>query len=189
MAGHQLDKRTKTVEVIKKSKMGREPVIPAFGVTRREELFCREVIEGSTLTEAYKLAYQPHINSTIQSIHNKASALFRKERVARRVEELYEQQDSLSRLDTDYVITNLISNHRIALESGDLTSSNKSLELLGRHLNLFERKPQADEQVASLFSWIAQQSSNMNIEKAKDSALAPATIEVEVKELDGQPDN
>ena len=53
MAGHQLDKRTKTVEVIKKAKMGREPVIPAFGVTRREELFCREVIEGSTLTEAY----------------------------------------------------------------------------------------------------------------------------------------
>ena len=184
MAGHQLDKKTKAIEVLKKSKLGREPVIPAFGVTRREELFCREVIEGSTLTESYKLSYQPAINSTIQSLHNKASALFRKERVARRVEELYEQQDSLSRLDTDYVITNLISNHRIALESGDLTSSNKSLELLGRHLNLFEKKPQADEQVASLFSWIAQQSGNISIEKPRDSASVPPVIEVEVKELE-----
>ena len=66
MAGHQLDKKTKAIEVLKKSKLGREPVIPAFGVTRREELFCREVIEGSTLTESYKLSYQPAINSTIQ---------------------------------------------------------------------------------------------------------------------------
>tara|TARA_Y100000310_G_C20698431_1_gene827408 strand:+ start:2452 stop:3030 length:579 start_codon:yes stop_codon:yes gene_type:complete len=191
MAGQQLDKKAKVAEVVKKSRTGKEPIIPAFGVTRREELFCREVTNGSTLTEAYKLAYQPALKSRLKTINSLASNLFHRERVVRRVEELYEQQDSLARLDSDYVITNLISNHRVALEAGDLTSSNKSLELLGRHLNLFEKKPQADEQVASLFSWIASQTGT-GITKYTEPLASSSSgekgsqlpIEAEFKELD-----
>ena len=193
MAGQQLDKKAKVAEVVKKSRTGKEPIIPAFGVTRREELFCREVTNGSTLTEAYKLAYQPALKSRLKTINSLASNLFHRERVVRRVEELYEQQDSLARLDSDYVITNLISNHRVALEAGDLTSSNKSLELLGRHLNLFEKKPQADEQVASLFSWIASQtgsipahSKQLTSPESADTEPVEPPIDAEFKEVDAK---
>tara|TARA_R100000808_G_C2154855_1_gene166269 strand:- start:2061 stop:2546 length:486 start_codon:yes stop_codon:yes gene_type:complete len=133
--------------------MSAQPKLPN-GLTIKQEGFCRDVVAGSNLSDAYRLNYNA-VAMQDRTINSNAKKLYDLPRVQERIEELQEQQAWHARLSEEFVLGELVKNHHRAIERGELGNSNKTLELLGRNLNLWKEQPKLDEQVAKLFTWLA----------------------------------
>lgn len=79
-----------------------------------------------------------------------ASRLIRNVKVQARIAYLQEQAATLATLDTSYVLSSLMRNAETAYEERDLSASNRALELLGKHLRLWEEPQQAVMSVAQV---------------------------------------
>ena len=104
--------------------------------------------------DAYKLAYMT-ANMNPRTIQSAAQKLRKDLKIHARLEEIAEQKDYHARLSEEFVIGELVQNHYRALDRGELGNSNRSLELLGRNLNLWKEQTRAPEQLQALFAWIA----------------------------------
>ena len=131
----------------------KQPLLPN-GLTAKQEIFCREVSNGSNLTDAYHLAYDTS-NMQQRSVTANATALKAQNKIEDRLEELQQQKDWHARLSEEFVIGELVQNHYRAIDNNELANSNRTLELLGRNLNLWKEQPKAPEQLEALFSWLA----------------------------------
>ena len=129
------------------------------GLTFKQEIFSREVVNGSNLTDAYILAYNTQ-NMKRQTIQRNAAALNSLPKIVERITQLEQQRDWHARLSEEFVLSELIQNHYRALDNNELNNSNRTLELLGRNLNLWKEQPKTDEQVQKLFAWLASPEAN-----------------------------
>ena len=134
--------------------MSKLPKLPN-GLTYKQEQFAREVAAGSSLIDAYKLSYDA-ANMQNRTISSNAFKLAQQGQIADRIEEIQEQRQYHERLNEEFVLGQLVQNHYRALENNELSNSNRTLELLGRNLNLWKEQPKVDEQVAGLFAWLRQ---------------------------------
>ena len=132
--------------------MAKLPKLPN-GLTFKQEQFAREVAAGSSLIDAYKLSYDAAAMQD-RTISANAYKLVNKVKVQERIEEIEEQKLYHDRLSEEFVLGELVKNHYRALENDELGHSNRTLELLGRNLNLWKEQPKIDDQVAGLFSWL-----------------------------------
>ena len=133
--------------------MPKLPKLPN-GLTYKQEQFAREIAAGSALIDAYKLSYDA-ANMQDRSISSNAFKLAQQPQVAERIEEIQEQKLYNERLSEEFVLGELVQNHYRALENNELSNSNRTLELLGKNLNLWKEQPKVDDQVAGLFAWLS----------------------------------
>ena len=133
--------------------MPKLPKLPN-GLTYKQEQFAREIAAGSALIDAYKLSYDA-ANMQDRSISSNAFKLAQQPQVAERIEEIQEQKLYHERLSEEFVLGELVQNHYRALENNELSNSNRTLELLGKNLNLWKEQPKVDDQVAGLFAWLS----------------------------------
>jgi hypothetical protein len=131
----------------------KHPLLPN-GLTAKQEIFCREISNGSNLTDAYHLAYDTS-NMQQRSVTANATALKAQDKIIDRLEEIQQQKDWHARLSEEFVIGELVQNHYRAIDNNELANSNRTLELLGRNLNLWKEQPKAPEQLEALFAWLA----------------------------------
>lgn len=79
-----------------------------------------------------------------------ANRLLKNVKVQARIAYLQEQAAKLATLDASYVLSGLMRNAETAYEERDLSASNRALELLGKHLRLWEESPQAVMNIAQV---------------------------------------
>ena len=132
--------------------MAKLPKLPN-GLTYKQEQFAREVAGGSSLIDAYKLSYDAAAMQN-RTISANAYQLVNQAKIQERIEEIEEQKQYHERLSEEFVLGELVKNHYRALDNDELGHSNRTLELLGRNLNLWKEQPKVDDQVAGLFSWL-----------------------------------
>jgi hypothetical protein len=157
--------------------MAKLPKLPN-GLTYKQEQFAREVAAGSSLIDAYKLSYDA-ANMQNRTISSNAFKLAQQAQIAERIEEIQEQKLYHERLSEEFVLGELVKNHYRALENDELGHSNRTLELLGRNLNLWKEQPSTNEQVAGLFAWLA---TDNEVEEPQGSVTVlppPSTVEKE----------
>ena len=148
----------------------KQPLLPN-GLTAKQEIFCREITNGSNLTDAYHLAYDTS-NMQQRSVTANATALKAQPKIQERLTEIQQQKDWHARLSEEFVIGELVQNHYRAIDNNELANSNRTLELLGRNLNLWQEKPQAPAQLEALFTWLA----NDDEETEQPAIEAEATV-------------
>ena len=150
---------------------GKMPKLPN-GLTVKQESFVRNVTAGSSLIDAYKLSYDAAAMQD-RTISANAYKLVNLPKIQERIEEIEEQKQYHDKLSEEFVLGELGKNHYRALENDELGHSNRTLELLGRNLNLWQEQPKVDEQVAGLFRWLA----------VDDTAIDEPIIEIETTVL------
>ena len=126
-------------------------------LTPKQLHFCRAVISGCTLSDAYRESYNTS-NMKPASIHREASVLMTNPMIAQRIERLQKQKDravvASSLSDRERVLSKL----REFMESAQPSDSAKirAAELLGKSIGLFKevqvKEPQrsVDELTAEL---------------------------------------
>ncbi len=110
-------------------------------LSQRQEAFCQAVAKGETVAKAYAIAGYPPSKGN-------AYRLRLRERVTARIDELVvartaeAQRQALSAaeragLDHFWVLRSLRRNATLAARAGDRAASNRAVELIGKHLNMF----------------------------------------------------
>ncbi len=104
--------------------------------THKEELFCQSYIIHLNLRKATEDAdYKPHDR-------RKGFEIFQKERVQNRIQELMDERSKRTQITQDYVVNSLkdVADRCMEQENFQPQAANKSLELLGKHLQVFTEK-------------------------------------------------
>jgi hypothetical protein len=105
----------------------------ANGLTVKQELFCQEVAKGSSLSAAYRVAYNAE-NMKPNIINNEACKLMARQDIADRVNRLIEERQAKSSHDSTRIRQHVIE--KLWLESQDsknpATVRVRALELLGK---------------------------------------------------------
>lgn len=108
----------------------------------RHERFAQALAQGKTADEAYQEAgYSPN--------RGNASTLKAKQNIKDRVEELTSRAANGVVLTKQWVLEQLMDNAAKAKTKEDFGPSNKALELLGKHLKMFDGKDGDDDDAAS----------------------------------------
>jgi len=125
-------------------------------LTTKQNDFAFAVHDGATYADAYRQAYcAEHMRP--ETIHVAASRLAHNDKVRLRLDELRDEADTLRVLDERQVLTELMKNSAQAQAEGNIAASNRALELLGKHLGLWNEQPKADESVTPLFVWLSDE--------------------------------
>jgi phage terminase small subunit len=115
-----------------------ELLMPTLENTRHER-FAQGIVKGLTVDAAYSAAgFKPHSGN--------ASRLRGNERVRARIEELMTEAASAMVLSARWCVDELAKNHARAVAKGDLTSSNRALELIGRFFRAWTPEDTGDQQ-------------------------------------------
>jgi hypothetical protein len=107
----------------------------------KHEVFAREIVRGTPITKAYVVAGYP-------ANRGNASRLRLHEGIKARIEELQGQKTAAvelatltaaekAGLDHFWVMRSLRRNATVAARRGDTAASNRAVELIGKHLNMF----------------------------------------------------
>ena len=114
-------------------------------VNQKHETFAQLIAGGSTIVDAYEKSGYPLNRSN-------ACRLRLHERITARIDELLAQKTAATSLaqltaaeragvDAFWVMRSLRRNATLAARAGDRAASNRAVELIGKHLNMFiERK-------------------------------------------------
>ena len=105
-----------------------------FKLTPKQEKFCLKFVECSNATEAYKHSYSTK-NMKDKTVNNRAYELLQKGEIEGRISELREELKERALLTIDDIIKEL---SKIALSDKIDSHKMKALELLGKHLGLYE---------------------------------------------------
>ncbi len=109
-------------------------------LTAKQENFVELLTQGTSQTSAYKGAYDTK-NMSDKTVWEEASRLRRHPKVSTRILELEEEKKARRRLQAvsreERVLNEL---ERIAFGDGPLTGKLKAMELLGKHLGIFNPK-------------------------------------------------
>ena len=115
----------------------------------KEERFCREYVIDYNGTKAAIRAGYKETNAA-----NQATRMLKKAEVSARVRELQQEVAQRLMLSQDYVVIQLVNTYNECKDTDDSKNALKALELLGKHLGMFEktRKPQdgSDEKLEDL---------------------------------------
>jgi hypothetical protein len=112
----------------------------------KQRRFIEEYLIDSNATQA-----------AIRAGYSKRTARAQGQRLLTNVDisaELSRQQQLLgerANLTADWVLNELMENHLLAKKAGDLVTSNRTLELIGKHLGMFTGKAPVDRPATYLF--------------------------------------
>ena len=105
----------------------------------KEERFCREyVIDYNGTKAAIRAGYKT------DDAANRAYRLLKKAEVSARVRELEKEMAERLGLSQDYVVVQLVQRYEECKEQGDNKNALKALELMGKHLGMFEKTKTGD---------------------------------------------
>lgn len=108
-----------------------------MALTNKQMNFVNEYMKDMNATAAYRRAgYRAKGNAAEVNASRLLSNAKVQAEIAKRTEELKKKSD----LTVEWVINELKKNHLRAIELGEMSASNKALELLGRHLGAFMDK-------------------------------------------------
>lgn len=108
-----------------------------MALTNKQMNFVNEYMKDMNATAAYRRAgYKAEGNAAEAAASRLLSNVKVQAEIAKRTEELKKK----SYLTVEWVINELKKNHLRAIELGEMSASNKALELLGRHLGAFMDK-------------------------------------------------
>lgn len=108
-----------------------------MALTNKQMNFVNEYMKDMNATAAYRRAgYKAEGNAAEAAASRLLSNVKVQAEIAKRTEELKKKSD----LTVEWVINELKKNHLRAIELGEMSASNKALELLGRHLGAFMDK-------------------------------------------------
>lgn len=100
----------------------------------KEEKFCLEyVIDYNGTQAAIRAGYKK------EDAANRAYRLVRKAEIAARVRELEKELAERLGLSQDYVVLQLVQRYEECKQQGDNKNALKALELMGKHLGMFEK--------------------------------------------------
>lgn len=101
----------------------------------KEERFCREyVIDYNGTQAAIRSGYKAKDAAV------RASKMLRKDKVAARVRELQQEMAQRLALSQDYVVIELMKTYKECKDSEDSKNALRALELMGKHLGMFEKR-------------------------------------------------
>jgi phage terminase small subunit len=106
----------------------------------KEERFCREyVVDYNGTQAAIRAGYKE------SDAANRATRLLKKAEVSARIRELQQEVADRLAMSQAYVITQLVQTYNECKEVGDFKSAIRALEAMGKHLGMFDKKPQQPE--------------------------------------------
>ena len=122
---------------------GRDAVEPTLIGSRvlspKRERFVKEYLVDLNATQAaIRAGYSEN------SAKQQDSALLTLHDVQARVQELQAERSVRTRIDQDWVITELVDTYREARNVKHLPAANQSLQLIGRHLGMFTDRVEVD---------------------------------------------
>ena len=113
-------------------------------LTAKQENFVELLNQGTSQTSAYKGAYDTQ-NMSDKTVWEEASRLRRHPKVSTRILELEKEKEARRRLQAvsreERVLNEL---ERIAFGEGPVAGKLKAMELLGRHIGLFQPKKETE---------------------------------------------
>lgn len=111
----------------------------------RHERFAQGLANGKTADEAYQEAgFKPN--------RGNASTLKAKQNIQDRVKELNSRAAEGVVLTKQWVLEQLMENAALAKQAQDFGPSNKAIELIGKHLKMFDGKDEGDDDTAPALS-------------------------------------
>ena len=109
------------------------------GLKPKEERFCQEyVIDYNGTKAAIRAGYK------VSDAANRATRLLKKAEVSARVHELEKEMAERLALSQDYVVLQLMRRYNECIEQNDNKNALKALELMGKHLGMFEKGKSGD---------------------------------------------
>jgi len=125
-------KSHKTIEVPKPPTGRQTAKHPITGLTEKQEMFCRKVTEGMTLSDAYRFSYDAS-GMKDSTIWTKGSALMAMDKVADRVVTLQVDREAKSLHDAAQTRSFVLRRLREEASGGDTSAARiRALELLGK---------------------------------------------------------
>ena len=113
-------------------------------LTAKQENFVELLTKGTSQTSAYRGAYDTQ-NMSDKTVWEEASRLRRHPKVSTRILELEKEKEARRRLQAasreERVLNEL---ERIAFGEGPVAGKLKAMELLGRHIGLFQPKKETE---------------------------------------------
>ncbi len=128
------------------------------GLTNKQQTFVEEYLIDLNATQAAIRA--GYSKDTAKEI---GCENLTKPNVAKAIQEAMKERSERTQITAEWVLEQLKENHGIARENGKISDSNKSLELLGKHLKLFMDKVDTTGSIEALVPTI-----NMVIAKSEN---------------------
>lgn len=105
----------------------------------KEERFCQEyVIDYNGTQAAIRAKYKP------SDAANRASRLLKKAEVSARIHELEKEMAQRLAISQDFVMIQLMQRYEECRKQRDNKNALKALELMGKHLGMFEKQKAGD---------------------------------------------
>jgi len=114
-------------------------------LTPKQDKFCLKYMECGNATEAYKSVYNTN-SMKPKTINNRAYEMLEKGEIRGRVAELKEETKERAMLSLDDVIAEL---EKVAMAEKVTNHKLKALDMLGKHLGLYEKKIEMENKMTS----------------------------------------
>lgn len=118
------------------------------GMSPKQEKFCMEYLAtGDTLT-AYKAAGYALADSDGEN-RQRASRVFAQEKIKQRINDLRDEAIDRMAWSADHVLHRLDEVYKHALDNGDYTNANRSIEAVAKHLGMFVDRTESKIKMSS----------------------------------------
>tara|TARA_R110002167_G_scaffold58395_4_gene165512 strand:- start:838 stop:1539 length:702 start_codon:yes stop_codon:yes gene_type:complete len=158
-------------EMLERAEKGRnfKPGNFIAGMAPKQEKFCMEYIATGDSLIAYKAAgYAPGKNHS--DTRRRASTLLKKPKIEQRINDLREVAIDRMAWSADHVLQRLDEVYQHALQNGDYTNANRSVENVAKHLGMFVDRSEQKIKMGSLGDNDSSEDVKKDIERLADIA-------------------
>ena len=158
-------------EMLERAEKGRnfKPGNFIAGMAPKQEKFCMEYIATGDSLIAYKAAgYAPGKNHS--DTRRRASTLLKKPKIEQRINDLREVAIDRMAWSADHVLQRLDEVYQHALQNGDYTNANRSVENVAKHLGMFVDRSEQKIKMGALGDNDSSEDVKKDIERLADIA-------------------
>lgn len=145
-----------------------------FGLTNREEAFCRLYVESGNAEKSYLQA--GYVRPKPGYLTMKATDLLKKSKIQDRVTALAMSKGMKRHVSKDVFLEMVMKNYELAQESGDFGAANKSLEILGKSMGYVIDQRQTLQVTASMNKPLASEDAGERIQRLAELAGIPLSL-------------
>lgn len=158
-------------EMLERAEKGRnfKPGNFIAGMAPKQEKFCMEYIATGDSLIAYKAeGYAPGKNHS--DTRRRASTLLKKPKIEQRINDLREVAIDRMAWSADHVLQRLDEVYQHALQNGDYTNANRSVENVAKHLGMFVDRSEQKIKMGALGDSDSSEEVKKDIERLADIA-------------------
>ena len=158
-------------EMLERAEKGRnfKPGNFIAGMAPKQEKFCMEYIATGDSLIAYKAAgYAP--GKSHSDTRRRASTLLKKPKIEQRINDLREVAIDRMAWSADHVLQRLDEVYQHALQNGDYTNANRSVENVAKHLGMFVDRSEQKIKMGALGDSDSSEEVKKDIERLADIA-------------------